>query len=205
MKKIEEKLEKNNIRPTQISLDFHTFFWYGNFKEGEPVDTVVDILLSDENDEKKKIGEFIFTVIRGYTFEQKENNILWSADEISQELYEVVQDFIDENGRVPDEFMNSNLAYIYKMYINKEYRNKGIGTYSFAMLYDMLQERTSLITVIPEPYDYEEDKEIEDDKEYNSEKNKIINLLEKFDFKKNLMNFTVYYKNTDYKLSLLND
>ena len=204
MKIFEEKFKDNNINPWEISLDFHTNFWYVNFDEGEPVFTTVDILLNDKDDEKKKIGEYHFTLIRDHSFDQTVNNIFHAADMISGELVNAVNPFIDENLQLKGDFMNPNVIYIDKMYLNKKYRNKGIGAYSFAMLYDVLSRKASLITAFPKPYDYENEQEHEEEI-FKKEKENLVKLLKWFDFKQSELNPKIYWTNTDYKLSLLNN
>lgn len=202
MKIFEQKLKENNIEPWEISLDFHTHFWYANFDEGEPVFTTVDILLNNKDDEKKKIGEYHFTLIRKHNFDQTVNNLFNAADMVNGDLTNAVNPFVDENLQLVGDFSKPDVIYIDKMYLNKKYRKKGIGAYSFAMLYDILSRKASLITVYPKPYNYDNDQEHEEDI-FKKEKANMIKLLKWFDFKQSELNPTTYWTNADYKLSLL--
>jgi len=202
MKIFEEKLKENNIDPWEISLDFHTHFWYANFDEGEPVCTIVDILFKPQSGEKEKIGEFAFTLIKKYNFDQTVNNLFNAADMVNGDLTNAVNPFVDENLQLVGDFSKPDVIYIDKMYLNKKYRKKGIGAYSFAMLYDILSRKASLITIFPKPYDYDNDKKHKE-KVFKKEKENMIKLLEWFDFKQSELNPTIYWTNTDYQLSLL--
>jgi len=204
MKIFEEKLKENNIKPWEISLDFHTHFWYANFDKGEPICTIVDILLKPQDGKKEKIGEFAFTLIRKHNFDQTINNLFDTADMVNGDLTNAVNPFVDENLQLVRDFLKPDVIYIDKMYLNKKYRKKGIGAYSFAMLYDVLSRKASLITVYPKPYDYDNDKKHEEEI-FKKEKANMIKLLEWFDFKQSELNPTIYWTNTDYKLSLLNN
>jgi len=201
MKIFKEKLKENNIDPENIILNFHTSFCHKNFSKGRPIYTKVDIIL---NKEKKKIGRYAFTLINKNNFDKSQNNIFRAAEEESGELVNAVNPFVDENLELPEDLINPNFIYINRMYLNKEYRNKGIGAYSFAILYKVLSRKASLITVFPEPYDYDNDQEY-DEGVFKKEKENMIKFLKWFDFKQSELNPTIYYVNTDKKLSLLNN
>jgi hypothetical protein len=185
--KLEEKLNENNIDPTSIILDFKTRFDYGNFVEGRPLETEVDIILSDEARDEEKIGEINYTLIRGYNFDGTPYNMLFKADMISAELEEAITEFLDEGSIDMDlETISPNFAYIDSIHIESEYENKGLMVYCFAMLYDMLAQKTSLIAL---------NSRFTTDTFYHKY---LKELMKEFNFQKRNSRSDIYYTNTTY-------
>jgi len=184
--KILKKLKKNNLDQSEIDLkvDFRVYE-LSILRNYSPLEINIDIIkYTDlENDKYDVLGEYKIILFKSYTPFDESNNLFYMADDYSGDAIRSILEFIDKKGHLKPEFFKHNIAYIQKMYIKPEYRGKGVGSFSFTLLYGILQELAGVITILPIPHENDGKTEIKkEDKKYKKKIKKLEKFLKQFDF-----------------------
>lgn len=150
---------------------------------------------------KKKIANSICYFISGYDYANREwVDIFDTADAYSGDLELAVGPVVNSNGFLREEYLNNGVLYIHRFYINPEYRSQGIGTIVLPLIIDVLGREAGVITVTPVPYEKDGCEKIEEENpNYIKEKEKSVNLFEKFGFIQDEIYKKVWVKDTTLK------
>lgn len=202
LEKIKYKLEKNGINEYQIALKINTEVDKTNVGlDGFPIVMNIDIMFYTglELEIATKIGEYECVLVPGFTPTDKYNNLAFMADAYSEDTLKAVKGFINEDGTIKYDFLNPNIIYIKKMYIQPEYRKKGIGSYSFYLLYGLLKDMAGVITIYPYPHEENGKNQIfEEDPMHQEFLDNMTNFLKQFSFCEKGKG--IWYLDTHYKL-----
>jgi len=172
LNKIKNKLEKNGIGEFEIALKINTELDESNTGlDSLPTIIKIDIVKYSgvELEKETKIGEYECVLIPGFSPEDKYNDLAFIADSYSPDTFRAVKGFINTDGTIKYDFLNPNIIYIKRVYLQPEYRNKGIGSYSFYLLYTLLKNLAGILTIYPYPNNKENEKP-------------LLNFLNKFNF-----------------------
>lgn len=189
-KKTIEKLKSNNYdyrqfylkRELKLKIDYEEIEG-NNFPEVFQLGIYTNELNEKKKLIKKELGSIEVVFLKSYTALEYMQDLYQLADFYSEDTIRAVSQFLDEDGVMQDQFCNKNIAYIRKMYLKTEYRDKGIGSYSFILLYSLLVEIVGLITIIPTPFSNDGNTELSlKDDRYNEKLKIWENFLKKFNF-----------------------
>lgn len=198
-----EKLEEKGIEELSfniysnkqihfISEDFKEWKKYAEYDTKYVRDVYMDIMaIKDfEDEEEKKIGNMI-----AYFFEPEvliKETTFWNVcDSISGDLEAMASQIIDKNMQVREEICPeyNSILYIDELFLEKEYRNIGIGKYILDNLRDFLYHSGNLTvgTIITYIYPMEgsvnDYKKIEDEMVEQEKTEKMMRFLKKCGFK----------------------
>lgn len=202
LEQIKYKLEKNGISQYQIALNINTEVDESNIGlDGFPIVIAMDVILYTglELENSKTIGSYECVYVPGFTPTERYNNLGLIADSYSEDTLKAVKGFINEDGTIKYDFLKPNIVYIKKMYIEPEYRGKGIGSYSFYLLYGFLKDMAGIITIYPYPHEKDGKTQIhEEDPRHEEILNRMTKFLKQFNFCEKGQG--IWYLDTNYKL-----
>ena len=202
LEKIKYTLEKNNISEYQIALKVNTELDETNIgTDGFPIIMKIDIILYTgiELETANKIGEYECVFVPGFTPNDKYNNMAFIADSYSEDTLKAVTGFINKDGTLKYDFLKPNIIYIKRMYLKPEYRQKGIGSYSFYLLYGLLKDMAGILTIYPYPHEKNGETQIfENDIRHSKKLSELTSFLQQFNFVEKGKG--IWYLDTHYNL-----
>lgn len=188
MRRVSPRTSVIDFEPYQINISISTSINAGGWHDSsESITTYhVNIEMTDHDnfEKREKIGGAICYYINGYSEgTEKFINIREATDAVSGDLLASVAPVINEDGRLSDEYIGSNILYVDHYFIAPEYRGKGIGKLCFPAILDTLGRNAGVVTIIPCPTeDNGKDRIEESDKRYKRIMNRMIKFYKGFGF-----------------------
>jgi ribosomal protein S18 acetylase RimI-like enzyme len=106
-------------------------------------------------------------------------DIMDIADSIDTGILFAVTPFVDDYGSLKAEFLGQKFLYIDSLYIDTQYRNKGIGSMALKYIIEEPSDLGSIITVFPDPIESDDPSD-----EYKAVLKRLIALYESMGFDK---------------------
>ena len=147
---------------------------------------VIRILITDINEDTDTEIGFIRGKIIHSEEEMEDCNFYEVCDAHSQELEEMAEVLIEKNWNLKNEIVNERdtICYISEFYLNKKFRNLGIGSFVLENLAELIsyysEQMITKIIVLPEPLVKGKDGLLKAMSENNPEKEKLKEDLIKF-------------------------
>ena len=147
---------------------------------------VIRILITDINEDTDTEIGFIRGKIIHSEEEMEDCNFYEVCDAHSQELEEMAEVLIEKNWNLKNEIVNERdtICYISEFYLNKKFRNLGIGSFVLENLAELIsyysEQIITKIIVLPEPLVKGKDGLLKAMSENNHEKEKLKEDLIKF-------------------------
>ena len=147
---------------------------------------VIRILITDINEDTDTEIGFIRGKIIHSEEEMEDCNFYEVGDAHSQELEEMAEVLIEKNWNLKNEIVNERdtICYISEFYLNKKFRNLGIGSFVLENLAELIsyysEQMITKIIVLPEPLVKGKDGLLKAMSENNPEKEKLKEDLIKF-------------------------
>ena len=147
---------------------------------------VIRILITDINEDTDTEIGFIRGKIIHSEEEMEDCNFYEVCDAHSQELEEMAEVLIEKNWNLKNEIVNERdtICYISEFYLNKKFRNLGIGSFVLENLAELIsyysEQMITKIIVLPEPLVKGKDGLLKAMSENNHEKEKLKEDLIKF-------------------------
>ncbi len=147
---------------------------------------VIRILITDINEDTDTEIGFIRGKIIHSEEEMEDCNFYEVCDAHSQELEEMAEVLIEKNWNLKNEIVNERdtICYISEFYLNKKFRNLGIGSFVLENLAEFIsyysEQMITKIIVLPEPLVKGKDGLLKAMSENNPEKEKLKEDLIKF-------------------------
>ena len=147
---------------------------------------VIRILITDINEDTDTEIGFIRGKIIHSEEEMEDCNFYEVCDAHSQELEEMAEVLIEKNWNLKNEIVNERdtICYISEFYLNKKFRNLGIGSFVLENLAELIsyysEQMITKIIVLPEPLVKGKDGLLKAMSENNPEKEKLQEDLIKF-------------------------
>lgn len=117
-------------------------------------------------------------VIYTTDIDEQEKIIIDIVDSISTGILYAATPFVDDYVSIKDEFLGRKYLYIDSLYIDTQFRNKGIGSMVLRYIIDELSDLGSIITVLPNLIELDDTSE-----EYRAVFKRLITLYEVLGFK----------------------
>lgn len=201
------KLDSNGLDPLNINISISSTVnlagWIGESEPGDFANQYfanIELYLDDSFEKKITIGQAICTYISAYDWANESfSDLREIADSISGDLLTAVTPVLGHDGSLLDDYINGNFLYIDEFFIQPEYRDKGIGTFVFPLLLDVLGRGAGAIAIIPTPSEDDGKARIEDnDPRYQVILNDMYKFIMKFGFFCADRANRVWVKNTAY-------
>lgn len=194
-KKALKKISKNNINIYQIKIEAKIILDNSQYyHQIENIDEYFFNIYYIKAGIETKIGEYIVACFKSKNDKNEKNNLMKLGNKYSGDSLWFIKLFINKRNYLNKNF-NGDLSYIARMYIKPEYRNKGIGLYSFYYVYNFLKNKSNIIGVLPIPHEKNGQAEIKKNNDsYSSELSKMENLLKQFNFKQHIDDKEYWYK-----------
>lgn len=147
---------------------------------------VIRILITDINEDTDTEIGFIRGKIIHSEDEMEDCNFYEVCDAHSQELEEMAEVLIEKNWNLRNDIINDRdtICYISEFYLNKKFRNLGIGSFVLENLTELIsyysEQMITKIIVLPEPLVKGKDGLLKAMSENNHEKEKLKEDLTKF-------------------------
>lgn len=147
---------------------------------------VIRILITDINEDTDTEIGFIRGKIIHSEEEMEDCNFYEVCDAHSQELEEMAEVLIEKNWNLKNEIVNERdtICYISEFYLNKKFRNLGIGSFVLENLAELIsyysEQMITKIIVLPEPLVKGKDGLLKAMSENNPEKEKLKEDLIKY-------------------------
>ena len=147
---------------------------------------VIRILITDINEDTDTEIGFIRGKIIHSEEEMEDCNFYEVCDAHSQELEEMAEVLIEKNWNLKNEIVNERdtICYISEFYLNKKFRNLGIGSFVLENLAELIsyysEQMITKIIVLPEPLVKGKDGLLKAMSENNPDKEKLKEDLIKF-------------------------
>ena len=147
---------------------------------------VIRILITDINEDTDTEIGFIRGKIIHSEEEMEDCNFYEVCDAHSQELEEMAEVLIEKNWNLKNEIVKERdtICYISEFYLNKKFRNLGIGSFVLENLAEFIsyysEQMITKVIVLPEPLEKGKDGLLKTMSENNHEKEKLKEDLIKF-------------------------
>jgi len=195
---IKTKLKQNNIDIAELNLEFTSdtyvdAWWDPSPDEGYIYTYFGEIFLEKSLlgiEGKKSIGEFRCLFIDNERALERDN-LFCIVDAHSSDLVTAVTPLmIMEEGtwKIKDEYLENlngfGILYIDRLYVEPEYRGKGIGKAIFPVICSFLGRGAAAVTIIPKPFDDKRKRKLDrNDPLYAKKMKKFNNFLNFFGFR----------------------
>lgn len=173
---IKTKLKQNGIDIADLSLEFTVDAYVDSWWEPSPDYGYIytysgKISLSkswSETDMRKNVGEVrcLFIDNERLLEQDTNDNLFYIVDAHSSDLVTAISPLLDEETWViKDEYLDNmngfGILYIDRLFIEPEYRGKGIGKAILPVICSLLGRGAAAVTVIPTPFDDKGEKKLD--------------------------------------------
>jgi len=151
-----KKLEKNGIDPINLSIEIsyrkNLLGWIGRMEPGDlGTEFYVSIKYMEdyESEYEIEIGNARCYQIDSFNRTTGEfEDIIEIADSTSGDVLTAITPLVDNDGMLKGEYVGESIFYVDRLYIEKEFRNQGLGSVVLKYLIDELCKFTNIITII---------------------------------------------------------